>query len=139
MLGKIAIAFFASFICTRIIWFVMNGIVLMAMSKKILNKAIEQGHVVEAHRVSDIRYKYTSSNARNDQLNETDAVYEYEVDGKKYKITLAGYGILNDTVTLYYRNRPSKATVARDIGSMETSPVVIFIVLMILFLAIQMI
>lgn len=87
--------------------------------KRLIKKATEDGHVVEAH----LQKKETLMNYTQNSVLPTMkemGTYAYQVDGKKYvyqHITALG---LHDTVTLYYIKKPRKATVGGDLGNWES-------------------
>lgn len=87
--------------------------------KGLIEKAKENGHVVEAH----LQKKHTLMDHTNNVALPTMremGTYTYQVNGKKYvyrHITTLG---LHDTITLYYIKKPRKATVGGDLGNWES-------------------
>lgn len=87
--------------------------------KKLLEKAKEDGHVVEAHLVKK-HTLYDHKNGVSLPTMKELGTYAYQVNGKEYvykHITALG---LHDTITLYYIKKPRKATVGGDLGNWES-------------------
>lgn len=87
--------------------------------KRLLEKAKEDGHIVEAHLQKKGTIMNHTPNGVFSTMKEI-GTYSYQVNGKKYvyqHITTLG---LDDTLTLYYIKNPRKATVGGDLGNWES-------------------
>ena len=70
---------------------------------KMVEKANQLGHVVKAHKVKD----YYGVRREDPYINNS--LYEYEVDGKKYKYYFFEYATAPHFLDLYWINNPRKA------------------------------
>ena len=72
---------------------------------KKVERAKELGHVVKAHKVRDLMTR----EERRDGYGLFSALYEYEVDGKKYKYKYSGHIADPQFLDLFWINHPKKA------------------------------
>lgn len=72
---------------------------------KKVERAKELGHVVKAHKVRDLR----TLEERTSEPGFARSVYEYEVDGEKYKYYFVGYATDPQFLDLFWINHPRKA------------------------------
>lgn len=88
--------------------------------KKLLEKAKENGHVIEAHLTKKHSLMPGDDNSTVTTPQEM-GTYIYYVNGKKYKyrfMTDANPG-LDKTITLFYIKNPRKAEVGGNLGNKE--------------------
>lgn len=76
----------------------------LKQNKKV-ERAKELGHVVKAHKVRDLR----TLEERTSEPGMAHSVYEYEVDGNKYKYYFFGYATDPQFLDLFWINHPRKA------------------------------
>lgn len=87
--------------------------------KSLIEKAKENGHVVEAH----LQRKHTLNDHTKNGVLPTMremGTYTYYVNGKKYVYQHITANGIHDTLTLYYIKKPRKATVGGDLGNWES-------------------
>ncbi len=82
--------------------------------KKLLEKAISEGHVIEA-----VYEKGYDMHENNIATMKRVGVYSYQYKNKKRKYRMVTTGRLPETIKLYYIKRPGKATVGGDLGNWE--------------------
>lgn len=83
--------------------------------EKLLQKAKDAGHVVEAKLIKT----YDDRDKDGKWTGAKVGVYVYEYKGKKRKTRLSSHWELSDTVTLYYIKNPKKAMPASQLGVYE--------------------
>ena len=89
------------------------------IQKKVVNEAIEMGHVVTAtlERASDSmeeRGKISAASGKRVGL------YRYEYEGKQYRRRLMSYD-LQDEILLYFQKNPARAAPADRVGFIENN------------------
>ena len=72
---------------------------------KKVERAKELGHVVKAHKKKE--WTYPEDLGKAHRINR--ALYEYEVDGKRYKYYFAEYDVDPQFLDLFWINNPRKA------------------------------
>ena len=96
-------------------------------AKKLLQQAIERGHVVEA---TTIRRSLRGDDKR------TRVVYGYKYNGRSYRYTCSTYDTDPDyTLTLYFLTNPAKAVTAGEIALTRIHWVLIWLCIFIAALA----
>lgn len=88
--------------------------------KKLLQKAIEQGHVVTAKYVRSHDIIDGKSDFNSMPTGKTSTWYTYEYNGKTYKYHAMSRWGSSDQLTLYFIKNPRKADVADELGLSET-------------------
>lgn len=91
------------------------------INKKLVEKAKAKGNIVTASLVN-----YFSLHDHSGQFKRTTGeemgIYEYEVNGRKYKYRLMSFNTLPKEITLYYLYRPRKAMLYKELYVTERSP-----------------
>lgn len=79
------------------------------LNKKLLEKAIEDGHVVNVQKIKehDI-YNHTNNNAL--PTGEKIATYKYIYNGKNYKRRFMSFNYMADETRFYFISNPKKIT-----------------------------
>ncbi|MBQ9072389.1 MAG: hypothetical protein IJY25_04460 [Bacilli bacterium] len=92
------------------------------INKKLVERAKVKGNVITARLIKHYDdYDYNRSGKYMTNGKEI-GVYEYEHNGRKYKYRLISINRLPQEITLYYLNKPKKATVSNDIYITQRSP-----------------
>ena len=85
--------------------------------KKMLNKAIEQGHVVKAKL---IKVKDAAGEGGHLDSSRQEGVYQYEYKNKTYKTHLVGESPIRKEITLYFERNPRRAVSKERFGGYES-------------------
>ena len=83
--------------------------------EKLLQKAKDAGHVIEAK----LQKTYDDRDKDGNWTGAKVGVYVYEYKGRKRKVRLSSHWGLSDTETLYYIKKPRKATTVGYLGVYE--------------------
>lgn len=82
-----------------------------------LNKAIEQGHVVKAKL---IKVKDAAGECGHLDSSRQEGVYQYEYKNKTYKTHLVGESPIRKEITLYFERNPRRAVSKERFGGYES-------------------
>lgn len=110
------------------------------INQKLLKKAIQEGHIVEAKLIKehDITTTPTGFDKGMVDSGKVMGTYIYEYKGKKYKTRRISRNGLSEEITLYFIKKPRKATSASEIGYSESNwflyYIIISLILFIVFL-----
>lgn len=107
-----------------------NSFIAPFKRKELLVKARDEGRMVVGHLV-DFHFHQSSENA-GQYANKVYGVYEFEVDGKKYKYKGWFSGMPSEEKLLYYKHNPQKACEEHEFGVLESGSFLIFIIAVIL-------
>lgn len=91
------------------------------INKKLIEKAKEKGNIITARLIKH----YDQHNHNKNGMTVTGkeiGVYEYEVNGRKYKYRLLTINGLRQEITLYYLKNPRKAMLSKELYITERSP-----------------
>ncbi|MBQ2946319.1 MAG: hypothetical protein IJE04_00515 [Bacilli bacterium] len=91
------------------------------INKKLVEKAKAKGNIVTARLIKHYD-QYDHSGQFSRTTGKEIGVYEYEVNGRKYKFRSISINRLPREITLYYLNNPRKASFAKEIYVTERSP-----------------
>lgn len=130
-------SFIYALIATPVFCYLRKVFYVPFARKKMLEKAIAEGHVVQArlvkeHNIADGKeYLHTSG--------KWYVMYQYQYAGKQYKYRATCYGNPSEEITLYFEKNPKQACAYLELGYMESNwkkyyirlVAVIFVVLLI--------
>ncbi len=88
------------------------------INKKIVDKAIKDGHVVKAYLKKTYDYYRDDGTVDGRKYAE----YYYECNGHKYKFTAISSNKIHDEITLYYIKNPRKASASHELFLTQRSP-----------------
>lgn len=92
------------------------------INKKLVEIAKAKGNVITARLIKHYDdYEYTNNGDYRPSGNEI-GVYQYEYNNRKYKYRLISINRLPQEITLYYLNRPRKATLGGELYITQRSP-----------------
>lgn len=91
------------------------------INKKLIEKAKAKGNIVTAHLIKHYD-QYDHSGQFNRTTGKEIGVYEYECNGRKYKYRAISINRLPEEITLYYLNKPRKATASKELYITQRSP-----------------
>lgn len=91
------------------------------INKKLIEKAKVKGNVIVARLVNHYD-KYDHSGKYQRMTGKEIGIYEYEVNGRKYKYKFISINTLPKEITLYYLNNPKKATIQKELFITQRSP-----------------
>ena len=129
ILAYLIVAAFHAFWLTLAAVFLLNEFVMPFLRKKALRKAKESGHVVEASWIDSLY-------ARGDDTSTwVLGVYEYTVNGRKYKYKGRFYPDCPLQITLFYKRNPRKAKTKLDFGFVESWETVFLVMLVVSVIA----
>lgn len=114
MVGIGMAPFFAIF-ATPIMVLLRINFYVPFIREKLLQKAKDAGHVIEAK----LQKTYDDRDKDGNWTGAKVGVYVYEYKGRKRKVRLSSHWGLSDTETLYYIKKPRKATTAGYLGVYE--------------------
>lgn len=92
------------------------------INKKLVEKAKSKGNIVTARFVKHYDAYDYNRNGKYQVNGKEIGVYEYEVNGRKYKFRSISINGLPREITLYYLNNPRKASFAKELYVTERSP-----------------
>lgn len=112
-------------VMTVIIVSFINIFIMPFRKNREWNDAVNSGRVIVAKR---IKYRYP---AGEDFLtdNYVWGYYQYEYGNKKKKITMRFPSVPPETIELYYKKNPAKATTVTKFGRMENGGFKIFLIM----------
>ncbi len=117
---------------TAIIYFLYLSVVVPLSRKKLLKQAEERGHVLIAKRVKSITKTGTTDDHYTANLRY--GVYQYEYNGKTYKLKTNSHRQPPMEVNVYFRNNPAKAKLRDEFGALENLFWYLYAAMLILFL-----
>lgn len=113
------------------------------VQKKILEKAKQEGHVIEATLYRTYAQKERSSTGMLMETGRRVGDYKYEYKGKTRKYGLVSINNLPEKINLYYIKNPKKAVTANYLGMREVpwfkSYLIISVILIVVILIIGMV
>lgn len=109
---------------------IYNSFIAPFKRTKLLIKAREEGRMVVGHLV-DFHFHQSNENAGIYE-NKVYCVYEFEVDGKKYRYKQWLSGMPSDEKLLYYKHNPKKACEEHNFGILESGCFLLFIIAVVL-------
>ncbi|MBE6139629.1 MAG: hypothetical protein E7174_03945 [Firmicutes bacterium] len=118
---SIAFGITGAIFITPIFIFLRKIIYGPTINKKLLEKVKEKGNVVVAKLVKHYD-QYNHSGAYKNVSGKEIGIYEYEVNGRKYKYRFITINGLQEELTLYYLKNPRKASVAKELFITQRSP-----------------
>ena len=117
---------------TLFIYYIYLSVIVPLSRKKLLNKAIEDGHVIVAKKVKTINRTGTTEDHFTANLKY--GVYKYEYNGKKYKLRTNSHREPPMEVKVYFRTKPSRAKLRDEFGALENMFWYIYFVIIIIFI-----
>lgn len=110
---------------TPIVCLMRHVLIVPFTHKKILQKAISEGHVVKAKliKASDVMEEDGSTNS-----SKQIGLYMYEYKGKKYKVHFESQSPIQEELTLYFERNPRRAVRENALGLHESPLMLCYLV-----------
>lgn len=109
----------ASLLITPIFCLLRKIFFVPFIRKRLIEKAKQRGHVVEAHLQKSHNIMDHSGSVALPTMRDM-GTYTYQVNGKEYTYRHITANGLHDTLILFYIKNPRKATVGGDLGNWES-------------------